>query len=151
MLFEGEDLGGELIGIFEVVGGEELALADGEADLEVEPAGAGWGEVQAAAWRAASLARPRVSSVPAIHAACPCRMRSGVLDRSIGPVDRPAPADEWHTSCMATTPGAVSSDDVSAARKMVHDVMLSGGNIDPLLLAKLLRHGLTAGYTLAFA
>ena len=52
---------------------------------------------------------------------------------------------------MATTPGAVSSDDVSAARKMVHDVMLSGGNIDPLLLAKLLRHGLTAGYTLAFA
>ena len=46
VLFEGEDLGGELIGIFEVVG-EELALADGEADLEVEPAGAGRGEVQA--------------------------------------------------------------------------------------------------------
>jgi hypothetical protein len=32
-LFEREDLGGELIEVFEVVGGQELALDDGEVDL----------------------------------------------------------------------------------------------------------------------
>ena len=33
VLFEGEDLGGELIKVFEVVGGQELALDDGEVDF----------------------------------------------------------------------------------------------------------------------
>ena len=33
VLLEGEDLGGELIEVLEVVGGEELALDDGEVDL----------------------------------------------------------------------------------------------------------------------
>ena len=33
VLLEGEDLGGEFIEVFEVVGGEELALDDGEVDL----------------------------------------------------------------------------------------------------------------------
>jgi hypothetical protein len=32
-LLEGQDLGGELIEVLEVVGGEELALDDGEVDL----------------------------------------------------------------------------------------------------------------------
>jgi len=37
---EGKDLGGELVEIFEVVRGEELALDDGEVDLHlVEPGG----------------------------------------------------------------------------------------------------------------
>jgi hypothetical protein len=31
--FEGEDLGGELVEALEVVGGQELALQDGEVDL----------------------------------------------------------------------------------------------------------------------
>ena len=31
--FEGEDLGGELVEALEVVGGQELALEDGEVDL----------------------------------------------------------------------------------------------------------------------
>jgi len=30
---------------------------------------------------------------------------------------------EWHTSSVATTPGAVSSDDVAAARKLINDVI----------------------------
>jgi hypothetical protein len=33
VLFEGEDLGGELVQALEVVGGEQLALDDGEVDL----------------------------------------------------------------------------------------------------------------------
>ncbi|WP_187366246.1 hypothetical protein [Trebonia kvetii] len=33
VLLEGEDLVGELVGALEVVGGEELALDDGEVDL----------------------------------------------------------------------------------------------------------------------
>ena len=33
VLLEGEDLGGELVQVLEVVGGEELALDDGEVDL----------------------------------------------------------------------------------------------------------------------
>jgi len=33
VLLEGEDLGGELIEVLEVVRGEELALDDGEVDL----------------------------------------------------------------------------------------------------------------------
>jgi hypothetical protein len=34
VLFEGEDLGGELVEALEVVGGQELALEDGEVDLD---------------------------------------------------------------------------------------------------------------------
>ena len=37
VLLESEDLGGELAEVLEVVGGEELALEDGEVDL-VDPA-----------------------------------------------------------------------------------------------------------------
>jgi hypothetical protein len=33
VVFEGEDLGGEFIEVLEVVGGQELALEDGEVDL----------------------------------------------------------------------------------------------------------------------
>ena len=34
VLLEGEDLGGELVQALEVVGGQELALDDGEVDLD---------------------------------------------------------------------------------------------------------------------
>lgn len=34
VLLEGEDLGGEFVKALEVVGGEELALDDGEVDLD---------------------------------------------------------------------------------------------------------------------
>lgn len=40
MLLEGEDLGSELVQALEVVGGEQLALDDGEVDLDlVQPGG----------------------------------------------------------------------------------------------------------------
>jgi hypothetical protein len=42
VVFEGEDLGGELVQVLEVVGGEQLAVDDREVDLDlVQPGGDG--------------------------------------------------------------------------------------------------------------